>query len=174
MGVQSPQQQLIIMQGASGSGKSTLARKIAREEFGGTVAEGGLAFIFSTDEFFYATNPDDPTGSKTYQWAFPLLSRYHARNQERTRKALVEGYTVIVDNTNLTREVCTPYVEMAVARNIPVRFVSCTGQYQNTHDVPTDKVEAMRKNIETLTVESVLAVRPTVRDINPDFSAKIK
>jgi predicted kinase len=149
------EQQLIIMQGASGSGKSTLARQIKADEFGGD------ALIYGTDEFFYVPDPDNPSGPKVYRWDGKLLPRYHAMNQERTRRALIQGRTVLVDNTNLKRWQVIPYVEMAIARGIPVRFVRCEGRYDNLHGVPPEKVAEMHAQMEDLSVAAVLAVVPS-------------
>lgn len=136
---------LIMMQGASGSSKSTTAKNFKVVlEFAGYIVE-----IFSTDEFFYINGQ--------YKFDPTKLSLYHIMNLDRTLKALEDGKTVIVDNTNLLRSHCKHYVQWAVDHNIPVYFYRATGNFQNIHGVPDKKVEQMHSIMEDLTVESVLA-----------------
>lgn len=134
-------QTLYVMQGASGSGKSTISEMICRSL--------PKCVIHSTDDLFWE-------GEK-YNFRPEKLSEYHAINLERTKSALDDGYSVIVDNTNILRWQCKKYVEYAVAKGIAVVFIRVTGQFQNVHGVPDEKVQWMRDNMENLTVESVLA-----------------
>lgn len=145
-------QRLYIMQGASGSGKSTRAIEIKNE----LANQGIVSTIHSTDDFFYVK--DKNTGEMVYQWDGSKLSLFHAKNQECVRKSLTDGFSVIVDNTNIYACHVTPYVEMAISRGIPVVFVRCEGQFKNVHGVPDTQVEKMREKIEDLTVAKCLGI----------------
>lgn len=131
---------LIAMQGASGSGKSTRAKELAVEHD---------AVICSTDDIF--------AESGTYVFNAKLLGINHKKNLDRAIALLKEGKNVIVDNTNLQRWECKPYVVAALEYGHEVRFVRCEGTFQNIHGVPSFKVQQMRDKMEDLTVENVLA-----------------
>lgn len=70
---------------------------------------------------------------------------------------LDEGWTVVVDNTNIQRWACREYVRHAVRLGVRVEFVRMTGRFRNEHGVPAEAVESMRSNMEDLTLEAVLA-----------------
>lgn len=133
-------QKLIIMQGQPGSGKSTLALSLSKEHG---------AVICSTDDLFL-----DVDGK--YQFDPSKLGVNHKRNQEIAINLLKEGKSVIVDNTNIYAWQAKPYVEAAVALGIEVQFVRATGNFKTVHGVPDAKVEQMKRDMEVLTVESVL------------------
>lgn len=142
---------LLLMQGHSGSGKSTLANKF-KTWF--EVLRNQQVVICSTDDQF----KDYQTGE--YKFDPSKLGTYHAINQKLVEANLKDGKTVIVDNTNLCAWECKPYVEAAQRLSIPVFFHRAEGNFSNTHGVPAEKVEVMKKRLESLTVESVLASRP--------------
>jgi predicted kinase len=133
------EQILIIMQGASGSGKSTRAKELAQQY---------NAVVFGSDEFFIVDG--------VYKFNPKMLGLYHKKNQERTKLALQEGKSVIVDNTNTQKWEAKPYVQAAVELGVKVMFVRCDGQYKNIHGVPDEKVLQMRNRLEELTVEECL------------------
>lgn len=56
------------------------------------------------------------------------------------------------------------YVRHAVKFGVQVRFVRATGDYPNVHNVPRERVEAMRRDTEVLSLDSVLnSVTPQER-----------
>jgi predicted kinase len=134
-------QTLFVMQGPPGSGKSHVASCLQAGRYN--------TVIYSTDDFFWE-------GGR-YDFRPQLLPEFHGKNLERTKLALDEGKSVVVDNTNIQRWQCREYVRYAVSKGIPVVFVRVNGRFQNTHGVPDDRVEAMRNGMEDLTVETVLA-----------------
>lgn len=138
---------LLMMQGHSGSGKSTLA-EIFKSWF---TAVGQDVVICSTDDQFKVNG--------VYKFDPSKLGVYHKLNLDLAVAALEAGKTVIVDNTNTQAWECKGYVLAAMSRNIPVFFHRAIGNYQNTHGVPSDKVEQMKNRLEVLTVDSVLASR---------------
>lgn len=79
-----PDKILYIVRGLPGSGKSTKAKALAGEQ--------GL--IYSTDDFFVVNGK--------YVYDAKMIPEYHAKNIERTVKAILQGKPVIViDNTNI-------------------------------------------------------------------------
>lgn len=138
---------LVIMQGAPGSGKSTVAKTIKAM----LKASGQDVKICSTDEQYEVDGvyKFDPSKSPVY----------HAINQKLCRAALEWGQSVIVDNTNTQAWEAKPYVQMAKELGVDVFFVPCHGQFNNLHDVPADKVAAMQRRIEPLSVERCLEAK---------------
>jgi|SRR5271165_7656996 len=130
---------LIVMQGLPRSGKSTEAAKLA-QQFG--------AVIVSTDDLFIVNG--------VYTFDASLLQKHHRTTQDKAAKLLAAGKSVVVDNTNLQRWEARPYVEAALKHGHEVRFVRCSGEWENTHGVPADKIERMRGRMEDLTVENVM------------------
>lgn len=136
---------LYVMQGPSGSGKSTIAEKIA--------LGNKKAVICSTDNYFVQKDG-------TYKFDRKKLPEAHLWNLMAACEYMVRGYDVIIDNTNIRRWECKPYVEYALSINMLVVFIRVTGAFQNLHGVPNDIVERMRNSMEELTLESVLASSP--------------
>lgn len=133
-------QKLIVLQGPSGSGKTSLGKKLAAEL-------GGL--VFSTDDLFHVAD--------VYEFDPTMLGVMHRVNLWRATKALDRGRTVIVDNTNICCWEARPYVQAAVELGVEVEFIRCHGRYANVHGVPDEKVEDMRRRMETLSVEACCA-----------------
>ncbi len=136
-------QTLYVMQGIPGSGKSTVAKQIQ-------AATG--AVICSTDDYF--TGADG-----VYRFDPTKLAEYHKANQDKAKEALEAGKSVIVDNTNILRIHCKPYVLVAVSLNLPVVFVRCEGRFSNVHSVPESVCVRMKMQMETLSVEAVLSAK---------------
>jgi tRNA uridine 5-carbamoylmethylation protein Kti12 len=143
---------LYIMQGVPGSGKSTTARRIA-DSYNHCV-NPPYAIVASTDDYFYDANG-------VYQFNPRKLGENHKMNLERAIDFMCRGFVVIVDNTNIHAWEAKPYVQFAVENNIPVCFVRVTGDpsWKSTHGVPEAAIEKMKKEMENLTVESVLVSR---------------
>ncbi len=139
-------QELIVIQGPPGSGKTTLALQLQREI--NTNSTRTPAVIFETDDYHYEGD----------QYCFKLdrLKEFHEANKKRTYAALERGLTVILSNTNIKCWEPRDYVKYAVACGIPVKFLRANGQYQNTHGVPSDRVEQMRNAMEELSLDRVL------------------
>jgi NEDD4-binding protein 2 len=139
-------QVLVVMQGPSGGGKSTVANQHLKpllESLGCEVV------VLSTDDQFKVDG--------VYKFDPTKLGVYHAINVKLAHKALEEGKSVIVDNTNTQCWEARPYVEKAVELGVPVSFHRCNAKFDNVHGVPSNKVEQMRDRLQTLTVEAVMA-----------------
>ena len=138
---------LLLMQGHSGSGKSTFAATIAEAwRILGLEVE-----ICSTDKQFEVDG--------VYKFDPTKLGAYHAINLKLAIAALEAGKCVIVDNTNTACWEAKPYVEAAQRLGVPVHFRRATGDYQNTHGVPADKVALMKGRLELLSVEACLKAK---------------
>lgn len=98
---------LVLMRGVSGSGKSTVAARIARER-------GGV--VLSTDDYFEKEG--------RYEFDPSMLTRNHAKNQERAERAMRDGTSpVIIDNTNTQAWEMRPYVDAAKRYGYEVEIV---------------------------------------------------
>ena len=138
---------LVVMQGASGSGKSTVAKTLkAMLEATGLEVE-----IVSTDKEFEVDG--------VYTFDPSKLGENHAKCQKKARFALACSTSVIVNNTNTQAWEAKPYVQMAQELGVPVFFVPCHGRFNNTHGVPSDKVEQMRQRCEPLSVQRCLEAK---------------
>lgn len=146
-------QTMYILQGPPGSGKSTLAEGL----FHVATRAGHLCLVASTDDYFYRLDPD--AREVRYDYKADQAAEAHLWNQERVRRALTLGDSVVVDNTNIRAWEARPYVEMAVERGIPVVFIRLTADFGNVHGVPEEVVEGKRRSLEDLTVEKCLAAR---------------
>lgn len=126
---------VVIMQGAPGSGKSTRAAQVAKELGGATIC--------STDDQFIVDGVYTFDPSKLFQ--------NHLANQRKAGKELAAGRSVVIDNTNLVARDAKAYIDLAIKYGAKVRVERCTGQYQNVHGVPADKVAQMRGKMQDIT-----------------------
>jgi predicted kinase len=125
--------QLILIRGLPGSGKSTLARALYKAGFK----------HFEADSFHLNEEGDycfDPANIKAA----------HAWCQDETRKALAQGYSVVVSNTFTQIWELTPYLEMAKFFGIEPNIVETKGNWENVHYVPSEIMERMRARWESL------------------------
>jgi predicted kinase len=144
---------LVVLQGHSGSGKSTLGRDHLAPLLRSL---GHDVVIVSTDDEFHENG--------VYRFDPTKLGINHAKAQLKCKEALAAGKSVIVDNTNTMKWEAKPYVLMAQELSIPVSFHRATGNYSNLHGVPPEKVEQMKKRLEPLTLDGVLASEPPKRN----------
>lgn len=138
---------LFVMQGAAGSGKSHVAAGLSR---------AFDAVIVSADSRRYQNG--------VYVYDPATDGAIHEATQREACDWMQQGRAVVVDNTNIKRWQCKPYVAEAVRLGIPVVFVRCTGEYPNRHGVPEEVVARMRAGMEDLTVASVLAAEAPVKE----------
>jgi predicted kinase len=139
------EQRIIILQGVPGSGKSTFARHLRKLI--------DRSIIVSADYFFIRDG--------VYQFDASLLGQAHRQCLRLAGEAVSWGLTVIVDNTNIRAWEAKPYVLLGQVFEVPIEFARCDGAWPNTHGVPQERVDAMRANLETLSVEACMqAVRP--------------
>lgn len=130
--------ELILVRGIPGSGKSTLAERLVavhRHVYHYSVVH------YEADMYFM-----DEQGN----YNFDVYKLYHAHEwcQDKTRESLEHGDTVIVSNTFTTKKELKPYFDMAREFGIvPVVYLA-QNQFQNVHNVPADKLQAMRDRFQ--------------------------
>lgn len=129
---------LILVRGIPGSGKSTLAKGLVElyEKYG-----TGLVYHYEADIYFM---------DKHGNYNFDVAKLYHAHKwcQDKTREGLEHGDTVIVSNTFTTKKELKPYFDMAKEFGIvPVVYLA-QNQFNNVHNVPADKLQAMRDRFQ--------------------------
>lgn len=125
-------QELIIIRGIPGSGKTTMAKSYQ-----------GYSESYShyeADMFFMQNG--------IYNFDRAKIKNAHNWCQESVKSDLNAGKSVIVSNTFVARWEVQPYVDMALALNVPYKIITATGNYQNVHGVPPEVIERMKKNWE--------------------------
>ncbi len=127
---------LTLMQGTPGSGKSTEAERI-RSYWDAQPYSPGCR-ICSTDDFH--VDGFDPLN----------LAYYHAWNLWEAEHWLAQGYSVVVDNTNILKAWAQPYIDAARRLGHAVQVVRCTGNYGSVHGVPAATIAWMKNNMEDL------------------------
>lgn len=125
--------ELILVRGIPGSGKSTLARTL-RGDFRNV-------YHYEADMYFM-----DDHGN--YNFDVTKLHSAHKWCQDKTREVLEQNGTVIVSNTFTTKKELKPYFDMAREFGIvPVVYLA-QNQFNNVHNVPADKLQAMRDRFQ--------------------------
>lgn len=123
---------LILVRGVPGSGKSTWA-KWSYTGTNDTVVEADNYFI----------RPDG-----TYDFNPKMLSNAHEWCFKQACISYVMYENVYVANTFTRIWEMQKYLDWARVRNIPIRVVRCTGNYDNIHGVPKAKVQQMLDRFE--------------------------
>lgn len=126
---------LILVRGIPGSGKTTLARNLCN------LLDNVMARHYEADMYF-----EDAQGN--YNFDASKLNRAHNWCIDKTREALEENRTVVVSNTFTTKKELKPYFDMAREFDIvPVVYLA-QNQFNNVHNVPADKLQAMRDRFQ--------------------------
>ena len=124
---------LYIIRGASGSGKTTLARRLADKLF---------APYYEADMWMR-----DTIGNYAFDPA--RLPECHANCQAAVADILSQGRDCIVSNTSIKLWEVDKYIDLADKYGATLVIIKCTGEFENTHGVPAERVRAMRENYET-------------------------
>lgn len=127
---------LYLIRGLPGSGKSTLSQIICASY------ESNIGH-WEADMFFVG---DDGV----YRFAPEALKQAHEWCQKMVRHDLEFGMSVVVSNTFTRKWEMEPYLKMATEFCAEVQIIECKGQWESKHDVPADKIEAMRARWENL------------------------
>jgi predicted kinase len=131
--------ELILVRGIPGSGKSTLAKTLMY--FRQSVDYADFDH-FEADQFFI----DQKTGK--YNFDASKLNQAHNWCLDQTREGLTRNAVVYVSNTFTTKRELKPYFEMAKEFGIvPVVYLA-QNQFNNVHNVPEDKLQAMRDRFQ--------------------------
>lgn len=124
---------LYIIRGVTGSGKTTLAHKMLKH--------GMVDAHFEADMFMVDERGD-------YKFNPKYLKFCHDQCQRVTAAALTIGQPVAVSNTFTRKWEMQPYIDMAKNGGHSVTVIVCQGEHGNTHGVPVDKVEEMKRRFE--------------------------
>jgi len=149
---------LYLMRGVSGSGKSTAINFILYH-----VAKADISVVCSADHYYL-----QPDG--TYIFDPTVLGEAHAACQQKARYAMSLGIrTVIIDNTNTTRQEAKPYAQLCVRfgyrmvvvePGTPWRFDVDVLTQRNQHNVPREAIQKMVDRWQTFdTIEQLLGER---------------
>jgi hypothetical protein len=123
---------LIILRGWPGSGKSTLAKTHFSERQ-----------HFEADMFFIQSNGK-------YKWDGRKIRQAHEWCQNNVMDRLNNGVRTIVSNTFVKIQDLTFYTDYCLKNNFTFRIIECKGDFENVHDVPEDKVKAMKEGFQEL------------------------
>ena len=136
---------LYIIRGVPGSGKSTLAHKLTDN-------------VVEADQYFY-----DDKGN--YNWSADKLNQAHNWCFYTVKKYMEEGRDKIaVANTFVKNKDYKRYVELAKEFGYKVDIRTCTGNYQNIHNVPDETVEKMRSKFQETPLDESAENDKTLRD----------
>ena len=127
-------QQMILIRGVCGSGKTTLANTIIGNN--PSVYKHYEADMYFTDD------------NGNYIWDFSRLAAAHSWCQAATRKALTDGFSVIVSNTFTTQKEIQFYLDLAKSFQIIPTIVIANGNFKNVHSVPEETVNRMRERFQ--------------------------
>lgn len=119
---------LYIIRGLPGSGKSTLARNLTKDL--------GCAF-YEADQWFERMD-----GS--YEFDPRELNRAHRWCFNSAMRDMNAGLDVVVSNTFTTLREMRDYIEAAIALEMEVRVIHCTGNYGSVHNVPAESIDRMK------------------------------
>lgn len=127
---------LILVRGLPGSGKSTYAKYY--------IEQNEDAVHFEADQFF-AKWPTD------YAYDIRLIGAAHDWCYSNTVRKLWHGQDVVVSNTFTKMWEMERYLKIpAIVDNVDVEIVEMRTQYQNVHNVPSEKLKQMAARWEKL------------------------
>lgn len=129
---------LIIVRGVPGSGKTTFANQCAA-----TYREAGMSsVVLSADDWMVNDEGE-------YAFDHKRLPEVHSACQRMANMQMMVGTKVIfVANTFVRKWEMEPYLVLAKMWGYTVQVYRMTGEYENVHGVPSDKVAIMRSNME--------------------------
>ena len=127
--------ELILVRGIPGSGKSTLARSLCN------LPDNVMARHYEADMYF-----ENEHGN--YNFDVTKLHQAHTWCHNKTREALEQNRTVVVSNTFTTKKELKPYFDMAREFGIVTIVYLAQNQFNNVHNVPADKLQAMRHRFQ--------------------------
>lgn len=117
-----------LIRGVPGSGKSTLAAKLSAGTPGARHYEADMYFELAG---YYKFVPEHLP--RAHAWCFDKFTQAVRRNEP-----------VIVSNTFTQLWEIKNYIDFGLDYDAKVIVVHCTGNWDNIHGVPSDKVSQMR------------------------------
>lgn len=128
---------LILVRGVPGSGKSTFAAKV----FPGAFHIENDMFHVKDGEYRFDFNRQKDAVS----WCMDMCDT-----------ALRNGMDVVVSNTFTKRRYIAAYARLAAEHGADVSVYRMTGLFKNSHSVPAQVFENMKKNFEDWPGETVV------------------
>ena len=122
---------LFILRGVPGCGKSTLAKSLCPD------------VICEADNFFYNENGE-------YCFDFTKLHQAHGHCRQTCENAMISGVErIVVSNTSTSEKEFAPYRYMAEHYGYQCFVIVVENRHGgvNSHGVPEDKLDAMRKRL---------------------------
>ena len=124
---------LYIVRGLPGSGKSTLANRLSR-------------YVFEADDHFIGSDGE-------YRFDPRQLGAAHKQCQDDVESKMRCAFPrIAVANTFSQQWEVQPYITLAKQYGYAVQVVEAQGEHGSIHNVPSEKIEAMKKRWETITV----------------------
>lgn len=133
------EKQMIIMQGVPGSGKTQIARLIA---------SGINARVVSNNDFMVDENGE-------YEFDASRLEEVADRCYEAAEKFVEEGWSVVVDNTNVNFQEAGSFIELGMNNGYRIQIVRTDRSFQecvseNIHNVPDHTIMRRHKMMQGL------------------------
>ena len=123
--------ELVLIRGLPGSGKTTLA--MGPDFKGYKHFEADMYFMDANDIY----NFDRSKIKLAHKWCY-----------DSARRALSEGYNVVVSNTFCRLWEMEQYRKLASELKVSLRILVATGNWKNVHGCPEETIEQMRLNWE--------------------------
>lgn len=123
---------LILIRGLPGSGKSIFAKKVCRDLWKYKHVEADFYFECSDGYKFDASKLKD-----AHEWCQAVCDSY-----------LSEGKNVVVSNTFTQKWEIEPYKKMAEDAGAELLVLKANGEWPSVHNVPEDKIKAMKERWE--------------------------
>lgn len=129
--IQEKELTLYMIVGISGSGKSTFAKSLSNNQ--------NIKY-FQADQYF------EKDGE--YLFDRTQLGNAHKWCQTSVESELKKGNSVIVSNTGLTLWQRQIYYKIAEKFGAKIKMRIMTGNFKNTHNVPEEVIENMKKKFQ--------------------------
>ena len=158
---------VILMSGIPGSGKSTYVERLIRED-----SEKKFC-ICSADHYFQTDSSGRYDPEAEYRFDTSKLQQAHAACLRKFVDEIVPGSknsswadVIVVDNTNTTAMELSPYVQIAMAYNVPVEIVTIncdphSAAERNLHGVSYQACSRMNANIQNRAIPTFWNVKLT-------------
>lgn len=140
--------ELIIVRGLPGSGKTTFAKQ---------VAANNDYHHYEADDFFMT-----PEGQYVYEAS--RIKDAHFWCQKKVEETMAKSEPVIVSNTFVKNWEMEPYFVLAEKYKYRITIYETKGDYGSIHSVPTEAIERMRKNWESVNLNNPVLFQ-TLKDV---------
>jgi len=126
-----PELTLTLIRGLPGSGKSTLAKQLVN-------AANDTIIHLEADMYFVNSDGE-------YHFQPALIKQAHQWCESQCALRLKQKQSVVVANTFVKQWEMKAYRQLAKQMRANLVIKTCTGKYQNIHDVPVSTINKMRQ-----------------------------